>query len=727
MPFPSYRQLESVDCGPTCLRIISAYYGKYYSLDTIREKCHISREGVSMLGISEAAESIGFRTSGVKISWDQLRDEAPLPCIVHWNQNHFVVVYRIRTRKKGCHVCVSDPAGGLLTYSEAQFLKSWSPSHVGMALLLEPTPQFYRNKDEDSNKLKFSHILGYLKPFKAYLFQLYLAILTAGLISFLLPFLTQSIVDVGIESGSLSYILMILAAQVALNIGLLANNLIRSWLMLHMSTRMSISLISDFLAKLMRLPISFFDSRKVGDILQRIGDYGRIQSFLTGTLLSMVMAFVTLLIYSVVMTGYDPSILLIFLIGSILYVAWIVLFMRQRRKLDYKRFQEASRNQSNVVQLVTGMQEIKLNNCERQKRWEWERIQAKLFKISIKGLSLGQAQEIGGTFIDQFKNLVISFIAAKAVISGNMTIGMMMAMQYVIGQLNAPVSQFISFIQAYQDARISLERMGEILEKDDEEPAGSNRIRIIPDRADIQIENVVFQYEGPDSDKVLNDVTLTIKANQVTAIVGPSGSGKSTLLKMILGFYEPVSGSILLGDKPLKDYNASSWRQSCGVVMQEGFVFSDTIARNIALTEEQPDMDRLRKATDLANISDFIDSLPLGFDTLIGQEGHGLSSGQRQRLLIARAVYKNARYLVLDEATNSLDANNERQIMKRLNELFKNKTVIIAAHRLSTVKKADVIIVMDRGSVVEQGRHEDLIKLRGRYYELIKNQLELST
>ena len=707
--------------------MISAFYGKNYSSDTIKEKCNISRDGVSMLGISEAAESIGFRTSGVRISWDQLRDEAPLPCIVHWNQSHFVVVYRIGTRKKGCHVYVSDPAGGLLTYSEAQFLKSWSPSHVGIALLLEPTPQFYRNKDEDSNKLKFSYILGYLKPFKAYLFQLYLAILTAGLISFLLPFLTQSIVDVGIGSSSLSYILMILAAQVALNVGLLANNLIRSWLMLHMSTRMSISLISDFLAKLMRLPISFFDSRKVGDILQRIGDYGRIQSFLTGTLLSMVMAFVTLLIYSVVMTGYDPSILLIFLIGSILYIAWIVLFMRQRRKLDYKRFQEASRNQSNVVQLVTGMQEIKLNNCERQKRWEWERIQAKLFKISIKGLSLGQAQEIGGTFIDQFKNLVISFIAAKAVISGNMTIGMMMAMQYVIGQLNAPVSQFISFIQAYQDARISLERMGEILEKDDEEPAGSNRIRIIPDRADIQIENVVFQYEGPDSDKVLNDVTLTIKANQVTAIVGPSGSGKSTLLKMILGFYEPVSGSILLGDKPLKDYNSSSWRQSCGVVMQEGFVFSDTIARNIALTEEQPDMDRLRKATDLANISDFIDSLPLGFDTLIGQEGHGLSSGQRQRLLIARAVYKNARYLVLDEATNSLDANNEKQIMKRLNDLFKNKTVIIAAHRLSTVKKADVIIVMDHGSVVERGRHEDLIKLRGRYYELIKNQLELGT
>ena len=727
MSFPSFRQLESVDCGPACLRIISAYYGKNYSSDTIREKCNISREGVSMLGISEAAESIGFRTSGVRISWDQLRDEVPLPCITHWNQNHFVVVYRIRKSKRRCYVYVSDPAGGLLTYSAAQFLKSWGPSHVGTALLLEPTPQFYKNEDEDGRRLRFSYVLGYLKPFKAYIFQLCLAILTTSLISFLLPFFTQSIVDVGIVSGSLNYILIILTAQVALNFGLLTNNLIRSWLMLHMTTRMSISLISDFLAKLMRLPISFFDSRKVGDILQRIGDHSRIQSFLTGTLLSMVMAFVTLLIYSIVITGYDPSILLVFLIGSILYIAWIVLFMRRRRKLDYKRFQEASKNQSNVVQLVTGMQEIKLNNCERQKRWEWERIQAKLIKIINKGLSLGQAQEIGATFIDQFKNLVISFIAARAVIFGNMTIGMMMAMQYVIGQLNAPVSQFISFIQAYQDARISLERMSEILEKDDEEPAGFNRIRIIPDSADISLENVVFQYEGSDSDKVLNDISLTIRANQITAIVGPSGSGKSTLLKMILGFYEPVSGSIKLGNTQLKDYNAASWRQNCGVVMQEGFIFSDTIARNISLTEEQPEIERLRKATDLANISNFIDGLPLGYDTLIGQEGHGLSSGQRQRLLIARAVYKDARYLVLDEATNSLDANNEREIMDRLNEVFKNKTVIIAAHRLSTVKKADVIVVMDHGSVVERGRHEDLIKLRGYYYELVKNQLELDS
>ena len=703
--------------------MISAYYGKNYSSDTIKEKCHISRDGVSMLGISEAAESIGFRTSGVKLCWNQLINDTPLPCIVHWNQNHFVVVYRIRKTRRGCLVSVSDPAGGLLIYSEAQFLKSWSPSLFGTALLLEPTPQFYSNKDENDRRLRFSYVFGYLKPFKAYIFQLFLAILTTGLISFLLPFLTQSIVDVGIGMGSPSYVLIILVSQLALNIGLLANNLIRNWLMLHMTTRVSISLISDFLAKLMRLPISFFDSRKVGDILQRIGDYGRIQSFLTGTLLSMVMALVTLVIYSAIMTGFAPSILLVFFFGSVLYISWIVLFLRQRRKLDYKRFQEASKNQSNVVQLITGMQEIKLNNCERQKRWEWERIQAGLFKISVKGLSLGQAQEIGGAFIDQFKNLVISFIAANSVISGNMTIGMMMAMQYVIGQLNAPISQFISFIQAYQDARISLERMGEIMEKDDEEPAGSNRIRIIPDKADIRLEKVSFQYEGPESERVLDEVSLTIKANQVTAIVGPSGSGKSTLLKMILGFYEPVSGSILLGDRPLKDFNASVWRQNCGVVMQDGYIFSDTIARNIAISEEQPELERLRRATDLANISDFIDSLPLGLETIIGQEGHGLSSGQRQRLLIARAVYKDSQLIILDEATNSLDAYNERLILNRMNDLFKNKTVIIAAHRLSTIKKADVIVVMNHGSIVEQGRHEELIKKRGYYYKLIKNQL----
>jgi ATP-binding cassette subfamily B protein len=492
-----------------------------------------------------------------------------------------------------------------------------------------------------------------------------------------------------------------------------------------MTTRISISLISDFLAKLMRLPIAFFDSKMVGDIMQRIGDYGRIQSFLTGSLLSIAMAAVSLVIYSVVMAGYDLVILGVFLLGSVLYICWILIFLKRRRKLDYMNFQESAANQSNIVQLINGMQDIKLNNCEKQKRWEWERIQARLFKISVKGLTLGQTQEVGGMFIDQTKNVIISFLAASAVIKGDMTLGMMVAMQYIIGQLNAPISQFIGFVQATQDAKISLERLNEIQEKDDEEPEEQNRIREIPDNADIEFRNVTFQYEGPHSAKVLNEINLKIPHNKVTAIVGASGSGKTTMLKMMLGFYEPVEGEVMLGERKLSQYNANSWRACCGAVMQEGYIFSDTILGNIGVSDEDPDMRRVRVAAEVSNIDGFIDSLPLGYNTKIGADGHGLSTGQKQRLLIARAAYKDAKFLFFDEATNSLDANNEKTIMERLERLFRHKTVVIVAHRLSTVKNADNIIVLDSGRIVEQGTHSELTNKRGYYYELVRNQLEL--
>ena len=508
-------------------------------------------------------------------------------------------------------------------------------------------------------------------------------------------------------------------------LGQMANELIRSWLMLHMTTRVSISLISDFLAKLMRLPISFFDSKMVGDIMQRIGDHSRIQTFLTGSLLSIVMAVVTFIVYSAVMGGYDLKILGIFILGSAIYVGWVLLFLRRRRKLDYMRFQEASANQSSIVQLITGMQDIKLNGCEKQKRWEWERIQARLFNVSVKGLALGQTQQVGGTFIDQTKNVFISFLAASAVINGDMTLGMMTAMQYIIGQLNAPISQFIKFVQEAQDAKISLERLGEIQERGDEEDSEKDYIREIPDGADIEFRDVVFQYNGPHSEKVLDGINIKIQHNKVTAIVGASGSGKTTMLKMMLGFYEPVSGEVLLGGNRICDYSPSVWRGECGTVMQEGFVFSDTIAGNIGVSDEVPDMDKVRKAVRIANIEDFIGGLPLRYNTKIGAEGNGVSTGQKQRLLIARAAYRGSRYLFFDEATNSLDANNEKTIMENLDGLFENRTVVIVAHRLSTVRNADNIIVLDRGKVVEQGTHKELTEKRGYYYELVKNQLEL--
>lgn len=732
--FPTYRQLDAMDCGPTCLRIIAKHYGKSYTLQSLRDKCHLTREGVSLLGISDAAEAIGFRTAGVRLTFKQLCDEVGMPCIVHWQQKHFVVVYKIEDKHGKVLIRVSDPAAGLLTYDEKTFRKAWEQTPdietggkemAGIVLLIEPTPQFYKENGDDGHRLGMRDAIGYLRPYRRFIVQLLFAMLTGSIISLIMPFLTQSVIDVGIGTNDMHFIVVMLIAQMLLVFGQTANELLRSWLMLHMTTRVSISLISDFLAKLMRLPMSFFDTKMVGDIMQRIGDHSRIQSFLTGSLLSIVMAVVTLIVYSFVMGGYDVRILGIFLFGSALYAGWVLLFMRRRRKLDYMRFQEASANQSNIVQLIGGMQEIKLNNCEQQKRWEWERIQARLFKVSVKGLALGQTQQVGGLFIDQIKNIIISFLAAKAVVEGDMTLGMMTAMQYIIGQLNAPISQFIGFAQEAQDAKISLERLGEIHDKKDEEDSEKEYIDEIPDKADIEFRGVTFQYNGPHSDKVLDGINIRVPHDKVTAIVGTSGSGKTTMLKMMLGFYEPVAGEVLLAGRKISDYSPGTWRNECGTVMQDGFIFSDTIANNIGVSDEIPDMARVREAAKIANIDSFIEGLPLKYSTKVGIEGNGLSMGQRQRLLIARAAYKRTRYLFFDEATNSLDANNEKVIMQNLGELFAGRTTVIVAHRLSTVRNADNIIVLDKGKVVEQGTHEQLTAKRGYYYNLVKNQLEL--
>lgn len=721
-----------MDCGPTCLRMIAKFYGKNYTLQSLRSKCHITRGGVSMLGISDAAELIGFRTKGMKLTWEQLRDEVPFPCIVHWNQNHFVVIYDIKKRRKDRDmVYVADPGHGLLKYGKEEFLKCWystveDEDRIGTALLLETTPRFYSDSgSEEESKFRFRYLLGYLRPYRKFIFQLFLAMLTGSLISLIFPFITQSVVDFGINNNNLNFIVMALVAQLVLTFGQTANGLIQSWLSLHVTTRISISFISDFLSKLTRLPIAFFDTKMVGDIMQRIGDNSQIQSFLTGSLLNILFSCITFVIYTCIMATYHLNILMIFLFGSVLYALWVTVFLKRRRDLNYKQFQQASQNQSSLIQLVNGMQEIKLNNCEKQKRWEWERIQARLYKISVKGLALGQTQQVGGMFIDQSKNVMISFLAAKAVVDGDMTLGMMMAMQYILGQLNGPISQFIGFIQSAQDAKISVERLGEIHDMKEEEPEDEERIREIPDGADIVLKNVVFQYEGMHSEKVLDDVSLTIKSNKVTAIVGISGSGKTTLLKLLLGFYKPVEGEINLNNIALSRYSDSCWRRSCGVVMQEGYVFSDKLDTNIALIDETPDTEKVENAVRMANVQEFVESLPLRYNTKIGAEGHGLSTGQKQRLLIARAIYKDPKYIFLDEATNALDANNEKTIMENLKSFFDGRTVVVVAHRLSTVKNADTIVVLSRGKIAEQGNHAELIALKGGYYNLVKDQLEL--
>ena len=725
--FLHYHQLESADCGPSCLRMIAKYYGRNYSVQYLREQAFITREGVSMLGISDAAERIGFRTMGVKVTLEQLRTEVPLPCVLHWNQNHFVVLYKVKNGK----YYIADPATKKLVYEESELARCWCSTVVegkdtGAALLFEPGPDFYDREEEDTRTGKgLSFFFRYLTPYRRELFQLVLGMLTASILQLILPFLTQSMVDTGIRDGNLSFITLILVAQLVIFVAKLSVDFIRSWILLHVNTRINIALISDFLAKLMRLPLHFFDTKMVGDIMQRIGDHNRIETFMTGSSISTLFSFVNFIVFGFVLAYYDLTILVLFLVGNGLYVAWILAFMKYRRELDIKRFAQAAGEQSNLFQLVTGMQEIKLNNCETEKRWEWERIQVKLFKISIKGLALQQYQQLGSVFFNQTTNILISFLAARAVVSGEMTLGIMMSLTYIVGQLTAPIEQFIGFARSFQDAKISLERLGEIHQKEDEEQTLALKTNRLPEERTLRIEDVCFSYDGADRDYVLEHVSLAIPEHKVTAVVGASGSGKTTLVKLLLGFYEPNKGTIRVGNVLLKDMNPHVWRAHTGCVMQDGFIFSDTIARNIAVGAESIDKERLLHAVTVANIREFIDSLPLGYNTKIGMEGNGVSQGQRQRILIACAVYKDPEFIFLDEATNALDANNEKEIMEHLHRFYRGRTVVVVAHRLSTVRDADNIVVLDKGRVAEEGTHEELTAKRGIYYELVKNQLEL--
>lgn len=729
--FPNYRQLDGMDCGPSCLRMIAKFYGRNYSVQYLRERCFITRSGVSMLGISDAAESIGFRTIGVHLTFKQLVNQNKFPCILYWNQNHFVVCYSIK-KKRNCDyvIKISDPAGEKYTMNQQEFLKCWlstktKGSDVGTVLYIEPTPDFYRMEDFSFNNSGIIHFLQYLRPYKSQLFQLMVGMLVGSALALVLPFLTQAVVDQGIGNNNLSFVTLILIAQLVLFVTQLSVEFIRNWITLHVNSRISISLISDFLSKLMKLPLRFFDTKNVGDIMQRVGDNDRIKSFLTGSTLTTLFSFVNFIIFAFILAYYNLAILGVFALGNGLYIAWILLFLRYRRKLDMARFSQASAEQSNLVQIVTGMQEIKLNNCEKQQRWKWERIQVKLFKISIKGLALGQYQQMGSAFFSQTTSLFISFLAARSVIEGNMTLGMMMSVSYIIGQLSGPVGQVIGFVQAAQDAKISLERLNEIHDKEDEEQTIEEKVNELPDDKTLRVEDLYFSYDGAERDYVLNGINLTIPENKVTAVVGASGSGKTTLIKLLMTFYQPNKGTIRVKDIPVEDINPHLWRHKLGAVMQDGFIFSDTIANNIAVGVDAVDKEKLLHAVTIANIREFIESLPLKYNTKIGMEGNGISQGQRQRLLIARAVYKNPDYLFFDEATNALDSNNEKIILDNLDKFYKGKTVVIVAHRLSTVQNADNIVVMDNGKIIEEGTHRELTDTKGAYYTLVKNQLEL--
>lgn len=725
--FPNYLQADNKDCGPTCLKIVSKHYGKTINIQELRDFSETTREGSNLLFLSDAAEKIGFRTLGVRLNLQTL-EEAPLPCILHWNKEHYVVLYKI---KKDSYF-ISDPGFGLIEYSKEDFIKFWIGNNAsdtteeGISLLLEPTPKFFQSEfDKEENKgFGFGLLTQYVLRYKSFLMQLSVGLLASSLLQLIFPFLTQSIVDVGIQNQNIHFIYLILFAQLFLFAGKTGLELIRSWILLHLSTRINISLISDFFIKLMNLPISFFDVRMTGDIMQRINDHHRIERILTTSSLNVLFSVINMFIMGGVLAYYNFQIFFVFFAGSLLYFGWITLFLKRREILDYKRFSEISQEQSKVIELINGMQEIKLHNAEKQKRWGWEYVQARLFRVSIKGLVLEQTQTIGSSVINELKNIFIIFLSAKLVIDGSITLGMMLAISSIVGSLNGPITQLIEFVREVQDAKISLSRLSEIHDKEDEIQQEVYQNNNIPKDADIVIKNLSYRYLGSDI-PVLENLNLTIPAHKVTAIVGVSGSGKTTLMKLLLKFYEPDKGEIVLGNNQLKNISQKAWRTNIGAVMQEGFIFNDSIANNIAVGVDIIDKERLVYSADVANIKDYVAGLPLGYNTKIGSEGTGMSTGQKQRLLIARSVYKNPEMLFFDEATSALDANNEKEIMGKLDTFFKDKTVVVIAHRLSTVMNADQIVVLDKGKIIEIGSHSALVEQKGNYFELVRNQLQL--
>ncbi|PUB25610.1 bacteriocin-processing peptidase [Elizabethkingia sp. YR214] len=733
--FNFYPQHDQMDCGPACLAMVASHYGKDFGLQYLRDKSFITREGVSLLGISAAAEKIGFRTIAAKLQTEDF-DKELLPCILHWNQNHFVVLYKIsRNFFTGELIFkIADPGHGFISLSEERFTRSWiSNEDKGVALFLEPTGMFYEQKPPKEQKLSAKYLLEYLKPYKKQMLKLFLLLLLGTITTLIFPILTQKLIDDGVTQKNISIIIYILLAQLAFFFGNIIFGIFRNWIMLVVGTKINIQIISDFLKKLLRLPIKFFDTKLMGDFNQRIQDHERIENFLTSQSLLTLFSVITFSVFFGVLWYYDFRILLTYISLTIVSIIWSLFWMKKRKILDYFRFQQRSENQESIYEMINGVSEMKLNQFEDFKRREWELIQQKLFKINIRILKLDQIQLSGFEFINQFKNIIVTFLAASFVVKGHMTLGALLSVSYIIGQMNSPVNQLINFFRSLQDARLSLTRLNEVQNHSEEEQE-QHVLLLSPKYTEqngiekgIYFKNVSFQYEGPQSPFVLKNINLSIPEGKITAIVGASGSGKTTLMKMLLKFYEPVEGDIYFNHLNIKDISPKDLRKNCGVVMQDGFIFSDTIERNIATGDEDIDYEKLNKSLQTANIKSFIEELPLGLNTKIGASGNGISGGQKQRILISRAVYKNPHFILFDEATSALDAENEKIIHENLQSFFKGKTVIIVAHRLSTVKNADQIIVLRNGEIVEQGSHSQLVDNKSDYFNLVKNQLELGS
>ena len=720
------RQRDAMQCGVACLAMISCHLGKKISLTEVSNYCHARTTGVSLKSISDGAKAIGLNSWASCISVDKL-SHGDKPCILHWNQKHFVVLYKV---KDGNVFYVADPGKGLIKYNREEFERHWvstkgNGQHMGIAMFFEPTSEFYeKNEDCIDERRSFRFLASYIMEYRRYFMQVFLSLLFVCLLQLVMPFLTQGIVDLGIAHKDVHLIFAILLGELAIVIGKTSTDFIRRWLLLHISMRINISLVSDFFIKLLRLPMSFFETKLMGDLLQRMNDHSRVQLFLTNQLLGVMFTFFSFIVFGSVLLVYNKLIFGVFLLGSIIYGLWIAYFLKRRKIIDYELFEQQAINKNRTYQFVTSMQEIKLQDCEKRRRWEWEDTQADLFNVQMKSLKLQQTQEAGSVFINEVKNIFITVLAATAVINGQITLGTMLAIQYIVGQLNSPVENLMTFVYYLQDVKISLDRINEIHQADNEE-SGDVKLDSFDGHKDIIIDHVDFKYDMHALQNTLNDISFTIPEGKVTAIVGASGSGKTTLMKLLLAYYPVLAGSIRIAGHQIKDYSLKWWRRHCGVVMQEGIIFSESIARNIAVSDGAVDEQRLDEAAKIACIYDFVMSLPLKYDTKIGRDGLGLSLGQRQRILIARAVYKNPDFIFLDEATNSLDAKNEREIVDNLDKFYRGKTVVVVAHRLSTIKNADQIIVLDHGRVAESGNHVSLIQKKGLYYHLIKNQLEL--